>query len=228
MKKNIEIQILELMKEEKAPVGAIVLSKNLSIPQTTIGRVLLELEVKELIEKNSNKGRVITEKGLNYLISIQEEINKVDVAITMANIYNDISKEKLIEILGVRKIIEERIVELACENGTEEDMKELEIIFEEHQIEVKSNRLGNEEDLQLHLKLAKMSGNHTLYNLCKLLLTNDNAYTKFSIVTEDIKLSQLDQHKKIVEAVKNRNKEEAKINIISHLNQIIKDVKKNM
>lgn len=228
MIKSDEVTILQYMNNEKIPVGAIYLSKKLNKPQTTIGRILLELEKDNYVKKVSNKGRVITKKGRAYLNDYEEENKKIKTAIKIANIYNEVSKDKLIEILEVRKLIEGKIVELACENASQQQFNELDIILAKYEIAVKSDKLGNEEDLSLHLKIAEMSDNKTLYYICNLLLTSNNAYTHFSMVTENIKNQQLEQHNHIVNAIKNRDKSTAKEFITIHLNQIISDVEQNI
>ncbi|SKC84497.1 FadR/GntR family transcriptional regulator [Maledivibacter halophilus] len=224
-----EIRIMSVMSEVKIPVGAIYISQEINIPQASVGRILKDLEDRGLIKKISNKGRVLTENGESYLKKTYEQKSKIDVALELANLsHDDNIKEKLIEILEVRKILEIKSVELACQNRTDSELTELELIYMGNVSEINDNKLGNEQDLKLHLKIAEMSHNKTLYYLSRLLLTENNAYTFFSIVTEDIKLAQLKHHKKLVESIKNRDVEAAKKTMEEHINRIIDDVEKNM
>lgn len=224
-----EIRIMSVMSAVKIPVGAIYISQEINIPQASVGRILKELEDRGLIKKISNKGRVLTENGESYLKKKYEQKSKIDVALELANLsHGDNIKEKLIEILEVRKLLEIKSVELACLNRTDSELTELELIYMGNVSEINDNKLGNEQDLKLHLKIAEMSHNKTLYNLSRLLLTENNAYTFFSIVTGDIKLAQLTHHEKLVEAIKNRDVEAARKTMEEHINRIIADVEKNM
>ena len=224
-----EILIMSVMSEVQIPIGAIYISEKVDIPQASVGRILKELEDKGLVKKISNKGRILTKSGKSYLKSKCEQKSKIDVALELSKISKDDNiKEKLIEILEVRKLLESKSIELACQNRTDNQITELELIYMSNFNEINDNKLGNEQDLELHLKIAEMAHNKTLYHLSRLLLTENNAYTFFSVVTEDIKLEQLKKHKKLVTCIKNRNVELAKKTIVEHINQIIDDVKKNI
>ena len=65
--KQKSLTILKSVQDAGIPIGATYLSKELSIPPASIGRILTELEDEKLIEKVSNKGRVLTDKGRQFL-----------------------------------------------------------------------------------------------------------------------------------------------------------------
>lgn len=224
-----EIKIMAVMSNINIPIGAIYISQEINMPQASVGRILKELENNDLIKKISNKGRVLTEEGKAHLKRFYEQKSKVDAALELSNLFDDEDvKQKLIEILQVRRVLEVESVKLACENRTKEELTELELIYMQNVAEINDDKLGNEQDLRLHLKIAEMTHNKTLYYLSRLLLTEDNAYTFFSIVTGDIKLAQLIHHEKLVEAIKSRDVESAKKTMEEHIDRIIADVEKNL
>lgn len=226
-KETDNIRILKLMEKTNMPVGAIYISGEINIPQASVGRLLKELEENKFIEKISNKGRILTNEGRNYLQKYREQKSKIDIAMELVNSYEKMDKSTLIEILEIRKLIEVKSIELACKNRTDEQLLDLELILKQHINEIYSERLGNEQDLKLHLKIAEMSNNKTLYYLCNLLLTEKNAYTYFSIVTSDIKLAQINHHEMLVKAIKEQDVEGGKLAIEEHIDKIIADVEKN-
>lgn len=219
------VKILSVIKNANMPVGAIYISNEIDMSQATVGRILKELEERKYIEKVSNKGRIITNLGNEFLQEYNDKKSKVDAAIRLTDSYNETSKETLIEILEMRKILEVKAIELACINRTKKQIIELELILKQHIVEISMDQLGNEQDLKLHLKIAEMSNNKTLYYLCRLLLTKKNAYTYFSIVTSDIKLAQIKHHEILIQAVKDKNIELATKTMNDHIDRIISDVR---
>lgn len=218
--------ILSEIKYSDFPLGAVFLSEKLNIPQASIGRVLAELEKKGLLEKVSNKGRQITPKGLEWLKEHQAHKTKIKSSQKLVSIVQEISKERLLEILDVRKLLEGCTVELACRNASAEDIDALEGILLDHKYAVRHNMRGSDEDLRLHLMIAKLSKNDTLYHLIELMLTGENAYDTFSAVADHITNIQIQQHADLVAAIKKKDAVAAKKALNIHLDQVISDVKK--
>jgi GntR family L-lactate dehydrogenase operon transcriptional regulator len=214
-------------KEVNLPIGATYLCKRLDVPQATVGRMLTQMEKDGLLEKVGNKGRQLTAKGLAYLEKQCIIDSKKKVASSLISTVEDISKERLLEILDVRKLLECRAIEQACANVTSLEMKELDEIMLEYIYEVKHGGVADEINLRLHLTIAKISKNITIYQILRIILTNKSAYSKFSHVADQIKTVQVQQHSALVEAVKNRDGETGKRLMQQHLEQVISDVTKN-
>lgn len=225
-KENIKIKLLNAIKEERSPVGALHLSKKHDLPPASIGRILLKLESNGYLQKVSNKGREITDAGKDYLEQQNQIQSKMKTANNIIFSVESLSKSKLLEVLEVRKILECKTAELACINATKEEIDKLDTIMLKHLYEIKHQRLGNEQDLNFHLSIAKMSGNKTMYQVLKLLLTEGNVYTKFSSVATSITQIQAKQHYNIVQSIKDINPELTCNLMIEHLNKVISDVKK--
>ena len=60
---NLEYLILEKIAQLNTPVGASFLCSQIHASQASIGRELHNLEQRGLLEKVSNKGRILTEEG---------------------------------------------------------------------------------------------------------------------------------------------------------------------
>lgn len=95
----------------------------------------------------------------------------------------------------------------------------------EYLVEMRHDGLGKEQNLQLHLMIAKISNNQTIYQILNLLLTNENAYTKFSSASMlDRKHEQLKRHENILSAIKPRDVKAARLAMEQHINQVISDI----
>jgi len=217
-------EILKMISETGLPVGAAYLSKQLSIPSATVGRLLAELDREGLVKKVSNKGRLITGKGERFLWEKELEKQKEQNANQLVQLITKSDKATMLEILQTRKLLEGYTVELACKNATESELNELEHLMLEHLHTVRQGGLGSQQDLEIHLTIAKVSRNQTIYQILKLMLMEGNVYTKFSYVSDNMKHTQVKQHDKIIQAIQERSVDRAKAALETHLDQIIEDV----
>lgn len=219
-------KILKTLSEHNMPLGAAFLGKEVGLSQATVGRILAYLEKNGYLEKISNKGRYITPNGLNALIQQEQFKEKLNTAKSIIETAASNSKEKLNEILELRLGIEPFSAERACLNATNDDIKQLNNIMLEHIYDINRGGIGSEQDLQLHLKIAEISGNKTLYHVLRLVLTQENAYTKFSMVASHLTDTQIKQHSNIIEAIQMKDVEKSREAMTTHLKQVIDDVNK--
>lgn len=222
-------QLLSAVRDIKAPVGAMYLSQILALPQATVGRYLLKLEKEGCLKQVGNKGRVLTEKGKNYLDYESLHQRREKTANSLINIVLGKERVHLKEVIEIRMLLEVYAVEQACLRATNEDFQELDRIMLEYVREVRYGGSGDELDLQTHLSLAKFSQNAVLYQILKIILTQDKAYAQFASISEKRGsiIKCLEQHEAIVNAVKSRNVEAAKKAMETHLNKVMNDIKSN-
>lgn len=220
------ILVLKTIREAELPVGASWLSRKLSIPSATIGRILSDLDKKGFLTKVSNKGRILTEKGNSFLKQAEYAEEKEATARELADFVTESDKSVLLEILQVRKLLEVYAAGEAAIHATDEEIQELEQLMLEHLHEIRSGSLGSDTDFQIHLAIARVSGVQTIQQILKIILTTDNVYTKFSYVSDHLKHTQIKQHDEIIEAIRAHDREQARSAMEHHLNQIIDDVKR--
>ena len=225
MKQKSNLEILQLIRNYNMPVGATFLGEQLGLPQATVGRILLTLEQKGLLEKVSNKGRRLTSQGMDY-VSQQEQLHdKLNAAKSIIETAESGSKKKLYKILEIRLALEALSAERACTNASPEDLQQLDAIMLEYLHELKRGGIGSEQDLQLHLKIAEASGNDTLEQMLRLILTQEKAYTKFSMMSPHFTNILIKQHSDIVEAIRNKDAQHAREAMVAHLNHVMEDVR---
>lgn len=223
MNNNLYI-VLKAVKEANAPIGAIFLSQVLDIPQATIGRILKEAEDKGYLKKIGNKGRYLTASGEVFLSNVEAREGKKQIAEELIDITSSVSSEELLQILTVRRLLEGYAVSLACERATEDEIAGLEELSMEQIVEIKRGRLGNQADLEFHMTIARMSGNEVIFRILKLLLTENNVYTKLAVLSETKKIQQLVRHNDIVEAIKQRDAKGARKAMETHIDRLIASV----
>lgn len=223
-KESREILILKEIEALHMPAGAIYLSQKLGIPQGSLGRILTELEEKGLLAKEQNKGRIITTDGMQYLANYEYRCHQINSAESLINIADDVSKERLLEIVEMRILLECAALKSTCEKITSEQMKYLEDILLDNTYEIKKGLTGEKSDLNFHLTLAKYSGNMTLHQTLSLLLTQKHSFTKLSNTRCLDAQSVIEQHNHILEGLKLRNSELARNAMKSHLEDLITEI----
>lgn len=218
--------VLETVRSAGLPVGASYLSQQLGLPPATIGRILTTLEEERLVTKVSNKGRILTEQGEMFLRQQDLVREREETAEELAELAAKSDKDTLLEVLQVRRLLETYSAEQACLHATEAQIEHLETLMLAHLHEIRNGGLGNEVDLEIHLAIAEASGVQTIYQILKLILVKDDAYTKFSFVSDQLKNAHIKQHDAIIQAIRDRDPEQAKAAMDSHLRQIMGDVER--
>lgn len=222
-------EIMDLIVKSNRSIGAYYISQQLNISQATIGRRLKQMQSEGYLEKDSNRGRVLTEKGKAYYEKQKQSKQTLSEMNDLAGLICETEDKRLLEIVEIRKNLECMAVELACTNITEDQMKELDSIMLCYAVEVRHGGDASDLDLELHLKIAQYSGNESLCQIIKVLLTTNNAYSEFSLISYQLgyKTLSIKQHDAIVNAIKNRDCKEARAKMYEHLNQVCEEIKKH-
>lgn len=222
--KDNEWRILKAVNDSDVPVGAIYLSGKLGIPPANIGRTLIRLENRGLVAKVQNKGRAVTELGRRRLEEEQQKNSKISIANELIDFASGVDKENLLEILQVRKLLEVHTARLCAEAATPEMVQELENIQFDYIYELRHGRSGSEQDLDLHLKIAEFSGNHTIARILRLLLTDNNSYAEFTKAAISRNGLNQGEHGPILEAIREGDGEKAGYEMECHLDRVMKNV----
>ena len=219
-------QIIIMKEVDKAggPVGASTLCHNLLWSQATIGRQLVALEKKGYLKRVSNKGRVLTPKGYQFLKEEAINTSKHEIAKELVNLSVDNDAETLIEIIRIRELLEPYAAAGAAEQASESDIYNLENLAFAHRYNLSQGLTGNEENLSFHLEIARINKNRMLQKTLELLLTANEAYIEFSKAGEDQRELQVTNHFRILNAIRDHNPVAARQAMLDHLNDVIKDV----
>jgi len=221
--------ILLLKEIDKAggPVGASTLYRNLMASQATIGRQLAYLEKIGYLKKVSNKGRIITPEGLNFLKLEDINYNKNELAKELVTLSIDKDIETLLEILRIRELLEPYAAAGAAERATEQDIYNLENLAFAHRYALSQGLVGNEENLNFHLEIVRINNNRTLLKTLELLLTANEAYVEFSKAGESKHELQVTHHFRILNAIRERDANAARCAMLEHLEHVTRDIEQS-
>lgn len=226
MKPDQSMELLRHLQSSPVPLGATQLSDMTGIPSATVGRMLARLEQDSKVEKVSNRGRRLTSFGENYLEATTVHTSKMSVADKLIWLVRDDSIERMYEVQQTRKLLESHTIDLAARNATPEDVQVLEDILSDYAYEIRHGNPHSETDVRLHLHIAKMSGNATIHQILMLILQDDSKYyAHLSAAMRQNVPERIDQHRVIVDAIRDRQPEKAVAAMRQHLDTIFKTPK---
>lgn len=193
--------IISLNLKPGSTVSVYELSKKLGISRTPVREALLELSKAKIIEVYPQKGSTIA-----YIDSKMVE-----------------------EARFLREVLETAIVELACDVATEEDITELMANLKMQEFFVENPMPGKllELDDNFHLKLFQLCDKEEIYTIKDIISIHFDRVRNMSLVAvKDIKI--VEDHKQIIEAISNRNKEKARKAMQKHLRRYSIDDEKQI
>ncbi|MDI3535148.1 MAG: GntR family transcriptional regulator, transcriptional repressor for pyruvate dehydrogenase complex [Thermosediminibacterales bacterium] len=199
----------ELKPGEKLPSER-ELAKMFNVGRSSVGEALQVLSSIGLVKKTAEGSFINDSFSLNHL------------DFTYSLLLNENDYEQLYE---ARKVIETTIVELAAKKADVEDIYSLEEVLSD----MSNKTVDIEEfarlDAEFHLNIALASKNKVLYEfvstISDLLRTQvTEKLTRIIGTRKDIDIIQktLQEHRNILEAIKNQNTKKAKECMYDHLN----------
>lgn len=211
---EIVSQLIRYIQKEKLQPGDRLPSENelievFQVSKTAVREALSVLAARGILEKRPGVGSIVKEvSGATFVDQIT---NKLIVG-----------EKALNEILEFRRGIEVEAAALAAERATAEQLSAIENAHQEL-IETNANGgIGIEEDYRFHYLIIISSGNSIYEQIFDLISPHFLEAMKIS-KTQSKKVSERylkeshEEHEKILQAIKNRNPDEARRLTLEHL-----------
>ncbi len=192
------------------------LGKQFGVSRTSIREAIRVLTLMGLVEVNHGRGTFITEQTPN---AIRYTID------TMINIARKEGSGNLIEL---REILEPEIAALAAVRSGEEHLQAIREAVETMEAAMKDPLRYDEyieADLDFHLCLAEGAGNPLFLVLIDLLVVQLRQQRIRAASKDGGLFRGQTHHRRILEAVENRNAEAARMVMYDHIQQIREDIK---
>ncbi len=183
------------------------LSETFKVSRATVREAIFSLEAMKLVDRRQGNG--------TYVIASSGETLVQPLAATLFH-----EKDDLIDIFFLRKIIEPEVAQLAAENGTAEEVNELEEILREQEKEVVETKAPVQADSAFHHQLARMARNRVLERLLLALLDLLSQTREKYLQTEERKVKSLQGHREILAAIKNGSSSGARQAMRRHLKDV--------
>jgi DNA-binding GntR family transcriptional regulator len=171
------------------------LAKTYGVSQSTVREALAQLRKDELVVTHGNKGTYVS----------------------------NFSKKDVEEMYSFREVLETFAINRAIDKITDEEITELEAIYNEMEEAGKTDDIEKMRinDVAFHNIIYKVSDHAFAYQVWQDVSNKMNRIWYFTNQFYFSDLSELAvMHKPIIDAFKNRNKEEACATFITHLNYV--------
>lgn len=175
------------------------LTEELNVSRNTVREILYRLEQDKLIVIERNKGAYI--KSLEL--------------------------EEVIEILEIRELLEILIAKAAVDNMKESDFERLENVILDMELSIKNEKYdeySNNNQL-FHRIIYEVSKKKEAVALVKTFKTQLIRHQFRTVLVSDRKIKSLEEHKSILRALKNYNKDEVADAVGKHIRNVAETIK---
>ena len=130
-----------------------------------------------------------------------------------------ITEEYLTDVLEVRRVLESLAIDLACSNITNDIIAELEANLVKFKAAVKRNDITEiaTADVEFHDTIYRSTGNKRLIQILNNLREQMYRYRLEYIKDKQTRDNLVVEHRRIIDALKNRDKEKGREAILNHI-----------
>ncbi|MBI2211004.1 MAG: FadR family transcriptional regulator [Deltaproteobacteria bacterium] len=209
-------QIHELIREGKFKAGDQLpsereLAETFKVSRTSLREALRALETEGLVVSRTGTGTFVADLPIESLVA------------PLATLLIE-QKSALADIFETRKLIEPHIASLAAGRATKRDIERMKRILQKQREEVDRGATGVEEDAEFHFSIARATQNHALEKLVSGLMDILSHSREESLQTPGRRLASLESHHKILSAIQDHDKQEARAAMLRHIEQVEQSV----
>lgn len=204
----------KLKPGDKLPAERILVEK-LGVSRPPLREAISALEILGIIESRGGKGNFI-----------RSEFNSASYAQRLKELEKE---ESPFELLDARKAVETEIAALAAGRATSEDIKEIEEVLDRMRDSLNDASWPKEFDIQFHLRVARAAHNSVLFEMMNHLADGLKESLWVNIKEKSWTLpghprKYLEEHTKLLQAIKKGDKNSARRAMYNHLVDIEQDL----
>lgn len=182
------------------------MSGTYNVSSASVREALNSLRVMDVIDVRHGQGSFINEQMPLGFEQNFEIITKADIA----------------NLLDLRKIIEVGCARSACGKAEEADLEKMEDALEKMWTAVENNELGEQADYDFHMAIAEATGNPLLVNLLddvsETMIRTMKETRRIWLYEAEKSIQKIyDEHKLILQAIKDKDEERAARKMFNHL-----------
>lgn len=226
-----ELLILEMISEAADPIGSWQIvnrlaDEHIETSSATIGRILNKLENLGYLQKEKYRGRVITEKGLRAII-LNKQLKNMEFYQSNLNKYIDPKLlEDFLAVLEARRTVERGTARLAAQRVTENELAAMEEILQLQENSYREDKPITFHDLEFHKAIARASRNPILELMYYQLAIMGQQSQTFEYIRKKINSAYMVSHRRIFDALRRRDADEAEAAMLAHIDSLVEDVNK--
>lgn len=227
----VSYYLMKEILEYDGPVGAWTLkelldNKGKHYSSATIGRYLKMLDNNEFTMPESNKGRVVTEKGAEWVREKMEQLARAEMHSEVSQAIKVNEYTDLVDLMKARKAIEVSAVKYAAKQRTKEELLMLHKSTNTYYRYVSEQKDPIDPALDFHSLVVNMSHNKYIINLFEILVFEEKQMESQieELSTRKRGAEYVIQHDYITAAIEEGDSELAGKLMENHIDQIIKDL----
>ncbi|GBF34777.1 transcriptional regulator [Desulfocucumis palustris] len=226
-----EFEILSILEEAGEPLGSGQLSqllneRGLEVSEATVGRILSEMDRKQLTIKLGFQGRVISAGGRDKLQEFRSARHRQKYGNRFIETLKTKKKEDLIDILVARRAIERELARLAALHATDMEISLLEAVLREQEQYTAQKQMTAEQDVRFHRLVAIAAKNRVLAAALDLIRHDGQLSPILEYIRTQVGGKLAVGHGKVLKAIKERDPDEAERAMMEHIESLIADVQK--
>ncbi|AIQ52955.1 FCD domain-containing protein [Paenibacillus sp. FSL R7-0331] len=227
---QLEYEFLQVLLEARAPLGASTLvhtlGKKYALSQATIGRKLMEFDYEGYTVLKGRRGRVLTEKGVARVHYLEKKLQQKNVNSQLLRLLNNSGESALLDVLVARRALEREIASLAAIRATPEEITLLEASIASQLELLSRDIIPYEQDREFHMLLALAARNQVLLHAVQLVWQTGRDFLETADIRRTVGSALVVDHRNILDAVIAGSAEQAEAAMVTHINQMIEDVKR--
>jgi len=183
------------------------LAERLGVSRTSVRDAIRVLELMGLLEPRQGEGTVVRDLSPDSLVS--------PLASLLVR-----NRTLLTDLWDVRKMIEPGLAARAAVHASREDVTRLEAIFARQQAKVRQGQLAIDEDSEFHYGIATAASNRVILRVLDVLMNLLRESRERSLQVTGRLERSLDGHRRILDAIRQRDASAAEAAMRQHLEEI--------
>lgn len=226
-----EYLVLTFLDQAEGPVGCGQLAdflrqRGLSISEATVGRLLREFDHQDLTARDGFRGRSLIGAGTARLDELRRRRTLEAYSSELVAALHATEIEELADILVARRAIERETARLASFRIGQPQAEELAALVTEYE-QCEDVRRMAQIDLAFHRKLAEIAGNRVLQAATQLVHQEAETVPIPEGVSHSMRRLLVSDHRRIMEAIRDRDPGRAELAIVRHIDEIIRVVREH-
>jgi GntR family transcriptional regulator, transcriptional repressor for pyruvate dehydrogenase complex len=197
------------------------LAEQLQVSRASVREAIRSLEMMAFVDIKPGEGTFVRNPNTDEII--------LPLAMFLA-----VEKSSLLDMLEIRRVFESAAAGMAAERASEDEIDQIRAAYEhmKESINVHDSEKGEEYDTLFHYSIAEATHNNLLIRLFRTI--SEDFSRSISAARRQLFLDEhnpqiiLDQHRRIYEAIKERNPKKASSTMLEHLTFAEQELNKKM
>lgn len=184
------------------------LAEDFGVSRNSIRQAIQALVERKILESRQGDGTYISSSP-DFSFSAESIAECIDE-----------HRELLRDILEFRKMIEPQIASMAASKIRPDEIAWLKIVICDQHMAILSGKKDNDIDREFHMKLAELSGNRVVFQVMTTIQSIVNESRSDWLQSSERKVSSVEGHLRIIEAIESGNSDQAFKAMLDHLSEV--------